>query len=290
MEYHKDRFEDASLLVYKKNKLVAVLPANKLDNAIYSHQGLTYGGIILLNTIKFESVILIFKALLKFLNDSGFDSLILKEIPAIYNTFFTEEIQYLMYVLNAELLKRDTLSVIDLNNKIKISNNRLEGFKRGKKHQLVIKEDDGFELFWNSILIKNLKEKHNAKPVHSLEEIRLLKSSFPNNIKQFNVYKDSQIVAGTTVFESKHVVHSQYISGNENNNEFGSLDFLHVSLINQLFKNKKYFDFGTSNVNNGMQINKGLQFWKEGFGARTLTQDFYKVPTSSYDSLNKVLI
>lgn len=290
MEYHQDRFEDFSLLVYKKHKLVAVLPANKQGDEIYSHQGLTYGGLILQEAIKFDVVLDVFKELLKYLSVSGFESLILKQIPSIYNTVVSEEIEYLLFILKAKLIKRDTLSVIDLNNKIKISNNRMEGFKRGEKHHLVIKEEDNFELFWNNILIRNLNEKHQAKPVHSLSEITMLKKNLPNNIRQFNVYKDKRIVAGTTVFESKHVAHSQYISGDENKNVLGSLDFLHIHLVNEVFKDKKYFDFGTSNENNGLQINKGLQFWKEGFGARTLTQDFYKVKIDNYQLLNNVFI
>ena len=48
---------------------------------------------------------------------------------------------------------------------------------------------------------------------------------------QFNVYKNNEIIAGTTVFESKNVVHSQYISANETKSETGSLDFLHHYLI-----------------------------------------------------------
>ncbi|WNH07728.1 GNAT family N-acetyltransferase [Thalassobellus suaedae] len=290
MDYHQDRFEDFSLLVYQKDKLVAILPANEHENKVYSHQGLTYGGLVLNEVIKFEVVLEVFKELLMYLSSSGFESLILKQIPSIYNTVISEEIQYLMFILKAELIRRDTLSVIDLNNKIKISNNRMEGFKRGKKHRLVIKEEDSFDLFWNNILIKNLKEKHQAKPVHSLNEIILLKKNFPRNIRQFNVYKDDRIVAGTTVFESKSVAHSQYISGDENKNMLGSLDFLHVHLINDVFKNKKYFDFGTSNESNGLQINRGLQFWKEGFGARTLTQDFYQVKIDNYQLLNNVFV
>ena len=290
MDYHKDWFEDFSLLVYKKNKLVAVLPANKSGHQIYSHQGLTYGGLVLPEAIKFDVVLEVFKVLLKYLSLSGFESLILKQIPSIYNTVVSEEIEYLMFILKSELIKRDTLSVIDLNNKIKISNNRMEGFKRGKKHHLVIKEEDSFDLFWNNILIKNLNEKHQAKPVHSLSEITLLKKKLPNNIRQFNVYHQNKIVAGTTIFESKYVAHSQYISGDENKNVLGSLDFLHIHLINEVFNDKKYFDFGTSNENNGLQINKGLQFWKEGFGARTLTQDFYKVKIDNYQLLNNVFI
>ncbi len=290
MEYHQDRFQDYSLMIYRNEKLIGVLPGNILDSGVYSHQGLTYGGLVLPTDVKFEIVIEVFRALLEFLSVNGIQDLVLKQVPKIYHTRFTEETQYLMFLLKAELIKRETLSVISLDAKIKISNNRLEGFKRGVKHGLVIKEEDNFELFWDVILIKNLKKKHNAAPVHSLEEITLLKTRFPKNIRQFNVYHHGVIVAGTTIFESDLVAHSQYISGSENNNALGSLDFLHVHLINEVFKNKKYFDFGTSNENNGMHINKGLQFWKEGFGARTVTQDFYKIQTAHYDILNTVFI
>ena len=290
MEYHAERFEDFSLMVYKKDRLLALLPANKLGNDIYSHQGLTYGGLVLYEFIKFEVVADIFLEILKYLKANKLQNLVLKQIPSIYLGCFTDEIDYLLFILKAELIKKDTLSVIALNNKLKISSNRLEGYKRGVKHDLVVKEEDNFELFWNDILIKNLKHKHNAKPVHSLKEIILLKKYFPKNIRQFNVYKKDTIVAGTTIFESKYVAHSQYISADSNKNELGSLDFLHHHLITDVFKSKRYFDFGISNENNGINVNKGLQFWKEGFGARTVTQDFYKVDVGSYKLLEKLFV
>ena len=46
MEYHADRFTDYSLLVYDGNKLLALLPANRSGDVLYSHAGLTYGGVI----------------------------------------------------------------------------------------------------------------------------------------------------------------------------------------------------------------------------------------------------
>ncbi|WP_147678938.1 GNAT family N-acetyltransferase [Algibacter pacificus] len=291
MEYHQDRFEDFSLLIYFKNKLVALLPANKKDHEVYSHQGLTYGGVLFTEQVKFDRVLNIFKSVLQFLKDCSITSFFIKEIPSIYPRVFTEEINYLMFILKAELFRKDTLSVININNKaLKISRNRLEGYKRGVKHNLVVKEVEDFELFWNQILIKNLEQKHKAKPVHSLDEITLLKKRFPKNIRQFNVYHDKNIVAGTTIFETEHVAHAQYISGNDDKNTLGSLDFLHHYLINETFNAKRYFDFGTSNENNGLHINKGLQFWKEGFGARTVTQDFYKIDVNNYPLLNTVFI
>ncbi len=47
LEYHKDQYEDYSILFYKDNDVVAVFPANKINSSIYSHQGLTYGGLII---------------------------------------------------------------------------------------------------------------------------------------------------------------------------------------------------------------------------------------------------
>jgi hypothetical protein len=48
MDYHKDRFEDYSLLIYnEKTKLVAVyLLIEGRRKRFFSHQGLTYGGLI----------------------------------------------------------------------------------------------------------------------------------------------------------------------------------------------------------------------------------------------------
>ena len=289
MEYHQDRFEDFSLMIFKKEKLVALLPANRLGNELHSHQGLTYGGLLLLEDVRFEIVLNCFEALLKFLHKEKITTLYTKEIPSIYCHLPSEEIRYLNFILKAELVRRDTLSVIDTQNKLKFSNSRLEGVKRANKHQLKIVNDDDFEMFWNSILKSNLKKKHDASPVHSLEEILYLKQKFPNNIKQFNVYHDDQIVAGATIFETENVAHCQYISGNEDKNTLGSLDVLHEHLINVVYADKRYFDFGTSNENNGKNINEGLQFWKEGFGARTVTQDFYKIATKNYQELKTVL-
>ncbi|MFW9606908.1 MAG: GNAT family N-acetyltransferase, partial [Prevotella sp.] len=41
MDYHSDRFNDNSLMFYKKGKLYALLPSHKIDNILYSHFGLT---------------------------------------------------------------------------------------------------------------------------------------------------------------------------------------------------------------------------------------------------------
>ena len=111
IEYHKNRFKDYSILFYKQDKLIAVLPANKLDDKIYSHQGLTYGGLILSKQIKFPDVFEIFNLLLSHLHETNYSTLIIKEIPEIYKSLPSGEVNYLLHRMKAKLIRRDVLSV-----------------------------------------------------------------------------------------------------------------------------------------------------------------------------------
>ena len=58
----------------------------------------------------------------------------------------------------------------------------------------------------------------------------------------------------------------------------------------EIYVNHRYFDFGNSHENEGMKINQGLNYWKEGFGARSLIQDYYEVETSNSEKLKNILI
>lgn len=290
MEYHSDRFQDYSLIVLDGEKWVAVLPANVVGNVIFSHQGLTYGGLVYSEKLKLASVIVIFKGVLSFLNENKKEKLQVKLIPSIYHQKPAEELHYALFLADAQLIRRDSMAVIDLSKKPLIANGRSEGIKKGQKNKLEIREVDDFEEFWNEILIPNLAKKHQAKPVHALEEIIKLKAFFPENIRQFNVYQNGIIVAGTTIFETPTVAHCQYISGKEDKNELGGLDLLFYQLISETFKNKRFFDFGTSNENQGRKLNNGLSYWKESFGASTIVHDFYELKTSKYGLLDTVLL
>ena len=290
MEYHKDRFQDYSLIVLDGEKWVAVLPANVVGNEVFSHQGLTYGGLVYNEKVKLAAILEIFKAVLAFLNDNKMEKLQVKLIPSIYHQKPTEEFHYALFLAEAQLIRRDTLSVIDLSKPYSLSKIRKRGVKKAVNNGLMIKEVDNFEDFWNEILIPNLSEKHQAKPVHTLEEMTLLKALFPKKIRQFNVYENGIIVAGTTIFESENLAHAQYISGKEDKNELGGLDFLFFQLISEIFKNKRFFDFGISNENQGRKLNNGLSYWKESFGSSTIVQDFYEVESANFNLLDNVLI
>ncbi|NMH26656.1 GNAT family N-acetyltransferase [Flavobacterium sp. SE-s28] len=290
MDYHKDRFEDHSLLVFEDGKLVALLPANLEKDGLYSHWGLSYGGFIYGIGVKLPNFLGIFQATLSYLHQNDIQALSIKEIPEIYHQVPSDEISYALFLAEAELTRCDTLSVIDKSNPLPVASNRMSGVKKAVSLGIQLIESDKLDEFWNQLLIPNLAARHAASPVHSLEEMQLLKSRFPDKIRYFSALQEGKPVAGCIVFETETTAHMQYISADENRSEHGALDFLHYQLIMETFSGKRYFDFGTSNTNQGLNLNEGLLFWKESFGARTITQRFYKVDTSKHERFKTVLL
>ncbi|MGB1269229.1 MAG: GNAT family N-acetyltransferase [Flavobacteriaceae bacterium] len=285
MDYHNDRFTDRSLMCCNEGRLVAVLPANIKGNHLYSHQGLTYGGIVFQDNTTLLDAFEIYKSMLIYLHQNGIESLTVKVIPTFYNQLPSDELEYFLFKSNAKLITRDVLMVIDYNHQLKFKKNRREGINKAKRHGLTLKVEANYDTFWNEILIPNLNKKHNVNPVHTLPEITQLSKKFPDNIKQVNVYKDNKLVAGSTVFLTKTTIHPQYVSGNGDKNKYGSLDLLYDYIINHYRKDKRYFDFNISSEDNGSVINQGLVFWKEGCGARSFVANTYNVATKIGESL-----
>lgn len=86
MDYHSDRFEDYSLMIYRKGKLYSLLAANKMGSVLYSHQGLTYGGLIMSDKVTVADSVEMFRVINACLKESGFEKVIYKPIPFIYSS------------------------------------------------------------------------------------------------------------------------------------------------------------------------------------------------------------
>lgn len=276
MEYHSNRFQDFSILFYDENKLIALLPANIFENVLYSHQGLTYGGLILGMKGVTITVLNIFEELIKFLRGQGISRLIYKVIPYIYHKQAAEEDLYALFRNDAKLIIRNISSCIYLQDRIKYSQGRKEALKKSKKNNLSVHESLDFSAYWN-LLCENLQKRYNAKPVHSLEEINHLRSKFPENIKLFQVERNGNVISGVVMFEMENIVHVQYISSNEEGRSLGAVDAVFDYLLDSVYEDKIYFDFGISTEKNGLYLNEGLINQKEGFGGRGVVYDTYQV-------------
>ena len=277
MEYHSGRFEDFSLMVFDDtDKLVAILPANLKENVLHSHQGLTFGGFLVDDKMKTETMLEIFESLKKFIKEQNVEKIVYKCIPYIYHLKPSEEDRYALFRNDAKLIRRDVTSTIDLTEQIRYSKGRKWTINKAKKESIQTFESDDYETFWE-LLTGVLESNHEAKPVHTLEEMKKLASLFPKNIKLFLAKKDERIVSGALIYENQNIVHTQYLANSEEGRDLGALDLLIDYLIKDIYKNKKYFDFGISNEDAGRYLNTGLIAQKEGFGARAVVHDFYEL-------------
>lgn len=278
MDYHKDRFVDHSLLFFNANNvLTAIFPANVSDGVLYSHQGLTFGGFIVNDALKTVNMLAIFEALLCYCVKYKIEEIKYKKMPYIYSNLPSEEDLYALFKCNAEIYRRDVSAAIFLKNKLKYQEQRSRSIKRAKNNSIIVHETNDYINYWkivSSILIK----KYNVHPTHSLCEIERLSNIFPDNIKLFSAYgADKKMLAGTIVYLTDNVVHTQYLASSEEGRKVGALDAVIDELIRKYENQYEYFDFGISNENNGQYLNETLIAQKEGFGARAVCHDFYSI-------------
>ena len=275
MEYHKDRFTDNSLLFYDEDKLIAVMPASIKDAVLSSHGGLTYGGLITGNDMKQHHMNDCFTALKDYAKNKGIKEIIYKHIPHVYHKQPAEEDIFTLYYNQAEILKIEASTVIDLKNPLKMPKGRKAQVGRAKREGVEIKDTDDFESF---ITLENqVLKRHETKAVHSPEELHLLKSYFPENIKLLGAYYQNQLIAGTVLFIYDNAIHTQYMAASELAREIGALDFTISTVIENYKESKKWLDFGISTEDAGHYLNEGLISQKEGFGGRTNIYQTWKI-------------
>lgn len=279
MDYHSDRFNDHSLMVYHNDRLYALLPANDKGNGIlFSHEGLTYGGLIMNDRCRTAPVRDLFVDINTYLRANAFRRVIYKHIPWIYASGAAEEDLFaLTNVCHATICARDVASVVTLHRQLPLSQLRRRGVKKAVKAGVTVGEARLLGPFWQ-LLEENLRQCYNARPVHTLSEIMLLQSRFPENIRLFTASKANELLGGTLLYICGQTVKAQYISANEQGKRLGGLDLLFAHLLNHFatVEKKTYFDFGTSNLPHNDNLNDSLIFQKEGFGGRSICYDTYQ--------------
>ena len=277
MDYHRQRFTDFSLLIFHKQSLVALLPLNKeRDGSVTSHSGLTYGGLITDKKGRAEKVMKMFECLNTWLRDAGIRRVVYRPVPWIYHEMPAEEDLYALFnVCNARLTAREISSTIAQENKLAFSQSRKDCLRKADKAGVKVTATNDLAAFWD-ILSSNLQQRYAVNPVHSLAEIMALASLFPSNIRLYAAYLDNEMVAGTMVYVMPRVVHVQYISASAKGKAVGALDLLFRYLIDEVYVDKPYFDFGKSTEDRGRRLNEPLIFQKEGFGGRGVCYDTYE--------------
>jgi hypothetical protein len=275
LSYHAHRFEEQSLMIFKKGNPLAILPATAHDQSIVSHGGLSFAGLLMSRDLKMVELMEIFEQLKHYYKSSGYKKLLYKAIPSVFQCYPSQEDLYALFRSNAILVRRDISSCIYIPDRIRFSETKRQFVRKCAASGFEVSEQEIYTDFWE--LLTDVLAFHGAVPTHTLEEITLLHQRFPNNIRLFEAREGGQLMAGAVIFDFGQVIHTQYMANSLDGRVRGALDFLIHKLIEHYFCNCKYFNFGISTEKSGQYLNSGLIQQKELMGGRGVVYDFYEL-------------
>ncbi len=285
MDYHSDRFQDCSLMLYDDiGRLLALFPADRTGTLVRSHGGLTYGALVVDEGMTACGMLEVLQAVTRQLREDGAEQLLYKTVPSIYHRQPADEDLYALYRAGARLARRDVLTVLERSRRGPVQERRARSIRKAERQGVVVRESTDYRQFWR-ILEENLAERHGVPPVHSVGEMELLASRFPEGIRLHAAFRDGMMVAGAVLYVSPNVSHVQYNAAAAEGRRCGALDLVLETLIATDSEETRYFDFGASTEEYGRILNAGLVGYKEGFGARTVVHDAYELDLVDEPSL-----
>lgn len=273
MDYHAHRFADASLMIERDGDIVAVFPANRQQDTVSSHAGLTYAGLISSHALRAEATLAVFGDIGDFYRDDGVRSVQYKAVPHVFHAYPAEEDLYALHRCGARLARRDLSSVIPLRQAHALTQGRKAAGNKARRAGVVRQEGNDPAQF--HALLAEALQRHDVTPTHSLPELRLLQGRFPRQIVLHEARRDDQLLAGVLVYDFGHAVHTQYMAVSVEGRQVDALSFLLVELIGSVYADRTHFTFGISTEQAGQVLNGGLVAQKEFFGARAVVHDFY---------------
>ncbi len=278
MDYHSDRFEDCSLIALRNDRPIALLPCCRKGDTVSSHAGLTYGGWILPRSHVDGGLLLdIFESWLAYLRHDCVKRVDYKPVPYIYAATPSQEDLYALWRTGFSLTGRLLSSTADLRTPWKFDMSKRQQVRKAMRHEYLLGESNDWEGFWH-LLSTCLSQRHNASPVHTLGEILLLKQRFPAQIRLFTATApDGAIHAGTVIYDTGRVAHSQYAATTAEGRSRYMLTALYHKLMTEVFASRAYFDFGTSNEDGGLSLNRGLLSQKFAMGGSGTAYDTYSL-------------
>lgn len=276
--YHGERLRDASLLVLDEGRLVGVLPAAEAGpGTVASHPGATYGGLVHDGRMTGSRMLAALEACAQAWADRGYQRLVYKPLPTTYQRRPAQDDLYALFRLGALRFRADLSCAIDLAEPGPVSERRRRSLAKARK---VVMLDRGAHLlpaFW-AVLEENLARKHDARPVHTLDEISELQALFPGEIELHCALLHGAVEAGVLLFNGPRVWHAQYIAASEKAYAVGALDAVFQGAIaSAAAAGTRYFDFGTSNEDGGRVLNEGLFRFKSEFGGGGVVHEHYEL-------------
>ncbi len=269
MEYHQDRFEDRSLVIFQKNRLRAILPLEGKDGELYSHRGLTFGGLLIDPDVNADELIGMVGQLVHSLARNGIKKLSITEVPSFFWTS-PEHLSRWWHAtasLGGLASESRVFYAVPLPSQVRDRGKRW-GMRKALTQGLRVSRGQDLGSFWEKVLVPNLAQRHAAKPVHSLVEIESLHQKFPDTIQLWTVGQETELMGGCILFLHHGVAHCQYLSSTPLGRKYRALDLLFAELIDCLSPGYQFLSLGTAVLHTTDLPDAGLVHWKESWGAK----------------------
>lgn len=293
LAYHGDRFVDRSVLVRDEDgRLVGVLPAAEQPgdaSIVVSHPGATFGGLVHAGSLSGERILRALEAVIRHFAQLGYQTLRYRPVPHIFHRVPSGDDSYAMFRLRAMRTRCDLSCVVDLTQPPRLSSRRRRGVRKARNSG--VRVDHGPELvdeYW-PVLEETLERRYAARPVHALPEMHDLITRLPQNIDVALARLDDAPVAGVVLFSEGLVRRAQYIASSDIGYSVGALDLVFETCMHEArVAGYRYFDFGTSNRDDGWTLNEGLYRFKAEFGGGGVPFETYDLQLSAMATPNPV--
>lgn len=281
--HHKNKFKDVSFIIRKDKNILSVVTAALIERdgrkILISHPGASYGGFVYKPDLNFKEAHAMVDSLLEFATEQNADRIQLTVPPIIYQTKYSNYIDFALVRNGFDYLKRDVSSIVQLDFEpdqllATFRSEARTATKKAIKKGVEVKETDRFDDYYK-ILETNLKLRHNVTPAHTLPELKKLKKMFPDKVRLWGAFLEDKLIAGVCNFSAnKNVVLAFYISHDEKYQEYRAVNLLFYEIMKKYQEEGFLFlDFGIFTVN--MEPNWGLGRFKENFGARGIFRDTF---------------
>lgn len=270
IEYHGDRFDDCSLVFMRGDRIVLLLPAHRREDALISHDGLPFAGMIAAMRTRYVDVREGFDRLGEWMVAEGLTRLVYKPVPWPYHSMAFEDDLFELHRRGARLvsMKHSTGHPGPVS-PCERTSSRKRFARYGKEAALEFRETEDLDVFWPELEAFLVRRGYRA-PVHTREEFDRLRRSFPRAIRMVFAICNGKLMGGQVVFLSPRVMRYQYsfrtIAG-----EASGLR-VHALMSRWIARSEKFgrpwIDLGTSMDPNTGDVQESLILHKEGLGAR----------------------
>jgi len=282
LNYHpKDRFQDHSILIEKKQNLFSVLPAAELivdgKRILVSHPGSTVGSFVVPENLSIADAMSMSEALVTYVKENNFFGIRITLPPTLYQRRLSNYMDFSFFKQGFTYSKRDVTSILFLEDSLdknlaKFKSSHLRAVRNAQEKGVTVCQSNDFDSFYH-ILEQNLNIRHGVSPTHTLAELKNIHALFPDRVNLFAAFVKDVMVAGVVNFVvNDHVVLAFYISHDEAYQEFRAVNLLFYSIFDWAIQQGfRIYDFGTFTVNE--EPNMGLGRFKENFGASGIFRD-----------------